>query len=96
MASTTEEIQPQSLDSTEPDYSPELANSREEDESNKSDDSEVSDGSSDSNEGIDSSVVEDMAKLEYIFDRKGLMFRFIDRIGEGMMMSCATLCIICC
>ena len=54
--------------------------------------SEESDGSSETAEDdreIDHSVQEEMARLEATFSDRGLKFRMIDRIGEGILFRCA-------
>ena len=58
-----------------------------EEEFDVSDSSECSDDYPESQGEIDESVMQEMAKLEDVFDEMGLKFRMIDRIGEGMLVS---------
>ena len=87
MSSSTDKISQQNLDSTEPENGSGDLKVGEDDECDRSDDSGVSDQSSDDHEEIDKSVMEEMANLEQIFDDKGLRFRFVDRIGEGIALT---------
>lgn len=49
-------------------------------------DSEQTEESEEDYGGISEMAKEDMAKIERIFQKKGLKFRMIDRIGEGMSL----------
>lgn len=67
-----------------------------EEEFDVSNSSECSDDYPESQGEIDESVMQEMAKLEDVFDEMGLKFRMIDRIGEGVsVLSPQRQCLLC-
>ena len=54
-----------------------------------SDASDETDNSSERRNQIAAMVKEDMIKLERVFHEKGMKYRLVDRIGEGMWESYA-------